>query len=299
MTTAAELVSHVRRTYLATGRSEELNKLGQSVTANTTALNLTYDVSGIPAGMQLSCEFEDMYVWGNDTSAQTVTVERGFNSTTAAAHTSGKIIRKNPRWTDNDILRAINSALHICSADGLYGIVSEQFTWVSGVYGYEIIRPEIRSVYAIWVQNSHTSIKNWHRFDRWRYTDDLLDGVDFTGTGQVIQFHEDPTASGFDVYVQMKTDLPSITAATTDVEATTSLGSLEIVEVAAAIQLTVGRETSRNLSETQGPQRRAQEVPPGAELGANRALQARYAQLLAKELAYLQRQHPTFIRRNT
>jgi hypothetical protein len=297
VTTLDELVTEIRRQYLTTGRSEELNKLAVDVTAGTTAWKLSFDVQGTTPGSTLSCGYEDMYVWSTDSVAQTVTVQRGYNSSAAVTHTTDTIVRKNPRWSDNDVLQAINAGINIINGDGLYVIKQMQFPWTAATYGYEIATPNVRDVYAIWAQLSGTSRKDWVRFDKWRYTSDLHDGVDFTTTGQVIHFLAEPTAAGFTVMVLLKTDLAPITSTTTDVEGTSGLRSLELLRVAAAIELTIGRETSRNLYETQGLQRRSIEVPAGAEMGAVRGLQARYKELLAKEKADLARRHKTFVRR--
>lgn len=280
MTTTKQVIDRIRREFLGS-RTEQINRLAQDPLTGTT-LAFEFELGGISAGARLSCELEDMYVWSVDPLGKTAVVQRGFESSTALAHPIGTIVRVSPRVTDAEILVAINNELH-----GLYpGVFRMETTTIAftpshSTYG---LPDDVLDVYRV-----HKRILNesdgWQRMYGWIQDRDQST-TDFP-SGKTLTFTSDWPASGFDFRVTYRKELGSLSTLLDVVETTAGTSAIDLIVLGAGLRLTRGRETARNLSDAQGSSRRAQEVPPGAELGANRALMQAYQQELFKEKSRL------------
>ena len=85
MTTAATVIDRTLRQLLS-GTVEARNKLFSTVTSGDTSVTVTYALEGLRVGQIFEIDSELFYIWDADTVAKTLTVERGYNGTTAAAH---------------------------------------------------------------------------------------------------------------------------------------------------------------------------------------------------------------------
>ena len=108
-------------TTLATAIDLVVNRLGKSTSqlinvhngalnSTQTNITLTYDMAGSGVGSIIEINTEQMYVVAQ--SSLTRTVIRGWNGTPAASHSSGAVIRVNPRFTKHAILGSFADELN-------------------------------------------------------------------------------------------------------------------------------------------------------------------------------------------
>lgn len=71
-------------------------------------------------------------------ATNTLTVIRGFNGTTGAAHADNSVIRKNPRITIKQVDDAMNSILYELDSYGLFQVTHTSITLVAGQDTYEL-----------------------------------------------------------------------------------------------------------------------------------------------------------------
>jgi hypothetical protein len=107
MSTGTTVINRTLRQLLS-GTVEQKNKLSASINATTTSVVATYDLDGLRPGSVFEIDSEMFYVWASTSGSKTLTVERGFNGTTAASHSAGALITVNPRFPRAQILEALN-----------------------------------------------------------------------------------------------------------------------------------------------------------------------------------------------
>ena len=110
MSTAGQLIDRVVGELLA-GTVEERNKIASPVGASDTTLTVTYPVGGLREGTVFEVGTEQMYIWTANSSSKTLTVERGFNGTTATTHDVGAITTVSPRFPRARVLDQLNADL--------------------------------------------------------------------------------------------------------------------------------------------------------------------------------------------
>lgn len=261
MTTVLELVDRIRADYLTQGRVEPRNRLAAGVNSSATSLSFTYDLGPLQAGAIVSVGLEDCYVWSTDATSKTAEVDRGYQSTVATAHSTGDRVRVAPRWTDAQIVRALNAELANLFAQGLYGIDATEVTYVSSTDGYNLPAAAV-SVHKVMVQD-YTG-DNWYPLDAWRVehsqnTTDFASGVALFVRGY-------SALDGQKLRVIYKRTFGTLAAYTDDATTTAFLpaSATDVLAMGTAINLLVGREVAQRLYETQGSTRRSEDNPPGA-----------------------------------
>lgn len=260
MTTVQQLIDRIRRDYLTQGRVEPRNKLASSVTDSDTTFTFTYDLDNIVAGSIISIGLEDCYVWSTDTTAKSAVVDRGVDGTTAASHTTTDRVRVTPRWTDAQILRAINSELDNLYAQGLYGVDTDTFEYSPATVGYEIDA----SAVSIWqVQAKDYAFDNWVRLSGWEFR--VAQDTSVFASGKAL-YLRDGAYPGQPVLVGYRRPFEHLTSLSSTVASTSLLAdtSEDVLALGTAIGLLVGRAVSQRLLESQGSTRRSDEVPPGS-----------------------------------
>lgn len=114
------------------GQRDRLNKLATTVTAASTSIVCTYDLDGrLVAGTVIDIGYERMYVWAVNTGSKTLTVERGYAGTTAAAHTSGDLIVCEPRFGRFEALDAARNEVASWPHD-LFAVYTESIVVPAG-----------------------------------------------------------------------------------------------------------------------------------------------------------------------
>jgi hypothetical protein len=295
MTLLSDVLSECRNNYLMTGARDARNRLNGSVSASATSLTFGYDLGGIGVGAKISIDLEDLYVWDVTPSSSTATVSRGEFGSTAAGHANNAVVLVNPIVTDSQILGDVNQELNSLSspANGLFQMKTVDVVYNSTVDGYNLTGvTDLISVYGVRYAAYGPQVEYpWIEYGQWEHARLLDTAVFASGHAIFIRGYVDP---GRKIRVWYKAPFTPLAAVTDNVLTVTGLHAEahDLLALGAAIQETAGREIRRNFTETQGDTRRAQEVPAGANLGANRGLQQLHAFRVREEAARLNAMYP-------
>ena len=292
MTNAADWVAETRQMLLG-GINEERNKLSAGYTAGSGTLQFQYPMGSIQSGARISIGTNTFYVW--QVNGQVATVSGGEEGTTDANASSGDVVRVRPRWTDNEILSALNFDLNDLSSPqhGLFRTQAKSFTYDSTLDGYDMssVASDVLSIIEVRYQTTDDS-KLWPRIPSTQYR--LVRSVptsDFS-SGLALMLYE-PANSGYQVYVTFRRPFSTMTSLTT-LKTDTGLltTAYDLPPLGAAISLMAGREIKRALTETQGDTRRAAEVPTGAANVSLNGLRVQRQNRIIAERARLDAQYP-------
>jgi hypothetical protein len=278
------------------GTVEERNKTVGALTTTSTSVVFQYDLNGIRAGGVIQIDNELMYVWEVSSGSKTVTVERGWNGTTAATHISGSVAIVDPRFPRAQILEAINAEIDDLSSpmNGLYQIKSLElnyngtFTMVNLPTTDKII--DLVSVTVRYIATDYPVIR------RCRLIRDLPND-DFSA-GYAIRFDEQVRAGR--MIVVYKAPFTNVTSESQNLQNIAGFPTTaeDILMMGAQIRLVSPREVKRNFTESQGDTRRSEEVPTGSVSSSiNNIIRMRRDRITA-EAARLARQYPTFLSRD-
>lgn len=293
MSTAATIINHARR-HLLSGTIEERDKLAVTVTAGATDIVLTYMPSGFREGNVFEIGSELCYVWVAATGTKTLTVERGYGGTTAAAHTAGDIITLNPRFPRAHLLDAVNNELDDLSAGtGIFAEVEVSLTYngsdrqinlTSATNVLDLLEVRYRSLATDWIPMRRVYLQRG------------LPTTDFA-SGFAVTFDELPPSGTLRAIYSKQ--FVHVAAETDDMQTVALLPATceDIVEYGVALQLMAGREIKRTFTESQGETRRADEVPPGATNQSSSGLRAKYRDRIRAEGARLAKKYPHYIRK--
>lgn len=274
MTVVADVLAECRDDYLMTGTRDSRNTLNGAISSTSaTAFTFTYQ-GGVGAGAKLSVDLEDLYVYAAP-SATTATVSRGDFGSTAATHADGALVLVNPRFTNAQILRAVNHELQALSspANGLFQMKTVDLTYNASVDGYDLTSvTDVIDIHDVRYQAIGPE-QEWPVIDHhlWEHDRNLPAATFPSGQALMVRGYVDP---GRTIRVRYRAPYTALAAVGDNVLTVAGLHAEahDLLALGAAIRLTAGREIHRNFDETQGSTRRSTEVPPGANLGANRGL---------------------------
>lgn len=292
MATGTAVINRTLRQLLS-GTVEQRNKLAANLTLSATTVTVTYDVAGLRAGSVFEIDTEMFYVWDVNSGSKTLTVERGFNGTTAATHTAGAVITVNPRFPRAQILEALNDELADLSSPmhGLFQVVSFDLDY-NGHDEY-VNLPPVENILDVLSVHVRITSDDYQQIRKYRLVRDLP---------------TDDFSSGF--AVRMEQDVPNgrmrivykapFTALTSESQNLTNYAGLpatceDIVNLGVQIRMIAPRETKRNFTESQGDPRRAEEVGAGAVANSVTNLIRMRRDRITAESARLKRQYPTFL----
>jgi hypothetical protein len=292
MTTAATVIDRTLRQLLS-GTVEARNKLASTIDANATTVVASYPLEGLRAGQILEIDSELMYIWTADTGTKSLVVERGYNGTTAAAHTANALIKVNPRFPRAQVLESVNDEMADLSSPmhGLFQVKtldidyngSDTMIDLAGVTS--II--DILSVSVRYLTDDYPVARKI-RLVRDVPTDDFP-------SGYALRFDQ----GVFPGRLRIVYKAAYVTASTESSDINTTCGIQEsvtdIVAIGAQLRLMSPREIKRNFTESQGDSRRAEEVPSGAVGGSINNLQRLRRDRIQAEAARLMRSYPTFL----
>jgi hypothetical protein len=292
MTTAATVIDRTLRQLLS-GTVEARNKLVSTITSSDTSVTVTYALEGLRVGQVFEIDSELFYIWAADTGTKTLEVQRGYNGTTAAAHTAGAIVTVNPRFPRAQCLEALNDEISDLSSP-MHGLF--QIKTLNLDYNGSDVMVNLTGVTSI-IDLINVSV---------RYMTD-----DYPIARKVRLMRDLPTddfASGFAVRFDQGVFPGRLrivykaaygTAATESVDVNTTGGLQEsctdILALGTQIRLMSPREIKRNFTESQGDTRRADEVGAGAVGGSITNLQRLRRDRIQAEAARLARSYPTFL----
>lgn len=294
MSTAGALLNRASRQLLS-GTVEERNKLAATVTSSDTSIVLSYDLGGFREGSIIEIESELMYVWEAASATKTLTVQRGFDGTTAAAHTSGVLAIVNPRFPRQQMLDALNSDIDDLSStvNGLFRVVAQDITYngtdrqINLTSATKII--DLLDVRLRYLANDYPVIRKV-RLQR------NLPTADFA-SGFAVVFDE-PVMAGT-LRVVTKREFTRASTEASDLQSVCFVPETceDILEMGVILRMMNGREIKRNFIESQGDTRRSDEVPAGATRDSLTNIQRLRRERIVSEAARLKQQYPLVFRK--
>ena len=294
MSTVGTVIDRTVR-QLMSGTVEERNKIVSSITATSTSVSMQYDLGGIRPGGVIQIDNELMYVWEISAGSKSVTVERAWNGTTAAAHAAGAIITVDPKFPRAQILEAINAELDDLSSpvNGLFQIKSLELNY-NGTWSM-INLPTTDTIIDLVSVSLRYIATDYPKIRRCRLIRDLPN--DDFNSGYGIRFDEQVRAGR--MVVVYKTPFTNVTSESQNIQNFTGLPSSceDILMMGAQIRLVSPREVKRNFTDSQGDTRRAEEVPFGSVTGSVNQIIRMRRDRITSESAKLKRQYPTFLSR--
>jgi hypothetical protein len=281
---------------LMSGTVEERNKTTLAINASTTTVTFQYDLSGIRPGGVIQIDSELMYVWEISAGSKSVTVERGWNGTTAAAHIASSVATVDPKFPRAQILEAMNAELDDLASpmNGLFQIKTLELNY-NGTDLMVNLPTTDRIIDLISVSLRYIST-DYIKVRRCRLIRDLPN--DDFNTGYAIRFDEQVRAGR--MIIVYKSPFSNITTETQNIQNVAGLPTSceDILILGSQIRLVGPREIKRNFTESQGDTRRADEVGSGAVGNSITNLLRMRRDRITSEAAKLMRQYPTFLNRD-
>ena len=294
MSTAGAVLTRASRQLLS-GTVEERNKLATTVTSADTSIVLSYDLGGFREGSVIEIDSELMYVWTALSATKTLEVQRGYDGTTAVAHTVGAIATVNPRFPRQQMLDALNSDIDDLSStmNGLFRVVAQDITYngsdrqINLTSGAGII--DLLDVRLRYLADDYPVIRNV-RLQR------NLPTADFA-SGFAIVFDE-PVMAG-SLRVVTKREFTRASTESSDLQTVCFVPQTceDILEMGVILRMMNGREIKRNFIESQGDTRRSEEVPPGSTRDSLTNIQRLRRERIVAEAARLKQQYPLVFRK--
>ena len=293
MSTASALLDRVNRQLLS-GTIEERNKLATTVSSSDTSFVMSYDLGGLRAGTAFEIDSELIYIWEAVSGSKTVTVERGYMGTTAAAHTAGAVITLNPRFPKAQMLEALNQDIDDLSSplNGLFRIVSTDLNYNGSDRQIDLTGAtsvlDLIDVRLRYLDSDYPVIR-LTRLQRDLPTTDFASGF-------AIVFDE-PVMAG-SLRVRYKAPFSRVSTISDSIQSVANIPTAmeDILELGVMSRVLSVREVKRNFIESQGDTRRSEEVGAGAMRDSfSNILRLRRDRIIA-EAAKLARQYPLTIR---
>lgn len=301
------------RSLLMTGRVDKINALTAPYTsgvAGPVTIALTPPLAGVAAGTRLSIGTNTFYVISADSTLGNVTAYAGQEATVDASAATGALVRLGPRFTDAEIVAALNADLADLSApsNGLFSIATVDLTATDLTVGYDLAGvTELIDVVSVRAHNLSSTMKDYGQVNKVDYRLDRNADLAVFPSGYSLQiFNVGGTLIGSSwgtsllglgtsmgirvVYQRGFTALANLTDAQSLSNLPTSC--YDLPPIGAAMRLVIPREIRRNFTEDQGDTRRAGEVGAGAIANSYRGLAALRQTRIAAESARLTAAYP-------
>ena len=295
MSTASQLITRASNQLLS-GTIEERNKITNILSTSETSVIFQYDLGGIRSGAVIEVDSELMYVWDAASGTKTVTVERGYNGTTAATHAVGAVAKINPRFPRSLMFEALKQDILDLSSpvNGLYAVVvrSIEYNGSDRMIELPAMPQTVFEVMDIRLEYLTTDQPLLHKVRMERN----VQMVTANGPRDVLVFDESVMAGT--IWYTTKEEFAPLTVESAELSTLSIPASLEdILEMGTMIRCMSSREIKRNFIESQGDTRRSDEVPAGSvSNSANNLIRLRRDRIIA-EAARLGRQYPLKIRK--
>lgn len=283
---------------LMSGHQEQLNRLNSAYTAGSGTMAFEFDITGIRAGTVISIGTSTFYVWEVSTSLKTATVSAGWDGTVDQDFDSGSVVRVNPRFTDAQILRALNEDINdLCSpANGLYQVATAELTYDSTVIGYDLsTAPSLIAPIELRVE-SQGGYKEWPRIPSHKYR--ILKGAPtgaegFESGSALFLYDQWAGITGNRIHMTYKKGFGQLSG-TYSAKSGTGIpaSAWDLPPIGAAISLMAGREIKRSFTESQGDPRRATEVSAGSSTNSVQSLRVLRQQRIMAEAQRLDAFYP-------
>ena len=292
MTTTAVVIDRTLRQLLS-GTVEARNKLTTTLTSSGTSVVVDYPLEGLRSGQVCEIDSELMYIWATDVATKTLTVQRGFNNTTAAAHTAGAVITINPRFPRAQILEAVNDELSDLSSPmhGLFQVKTLNIDYNGSDAMIDLTN--VTSIIDLLTVSVRYMTDDYPIARKIRLIRDLP--TDDFPSGFALRF--DQAVFPGRLRVVYKAAYTAAATEATDINSGCGVQETvtDIVALGAQIRLMSPREVKRNFTESQGDTRRAEEVSMGAVANSITNLIRLRRDRIQAEAARLARAYPTFL----
>jgi len=292
MTTTAVVIDRTLRQLLS-GTVEARNKLTTTLTSSGTSVVVDYPLEGLRSGQVCEIDSELMYIWATDVATKTLTVQRGFNNTTAAAHTAGAVITINPRFPRAQILEAVNDELSDLSSPmhGLFQVKTLNIDYNGSDAMIDLTN--VTSIIDLLTVSVRYMTDDYPIARKIRLIRDLP--TDDFPSGFALRF--DQAVFPGRLRVVYKAAYTAAATEATDINSGCGVQETvtDIVALGAQIRLMSPREVKRNFTESQGDTRRAEEVSMGAVANSTTSLIRLRRDRIQAEAARLARAYPTFL----
>lgn len=274
---------------LMSGHQEQLNRLASGYTAGSGSMAFDFDTAGIRAGTVISVGTSTFYVWEASTTLKTATVQGAWDGTTDQDWPAGTVVRVAPRFTDAQILRALNEDINDLSspASGLFQIGTSELTYDSALVGYDLsLAPNMISPIELRVENPG-SFKEWTRIPshKYRIVKGAPTGDEGFESGMALFLYDMMAgATGDRLHLSYRKGFNTLSNSfSTKISTGLPTSAWDIPPIGAAISLMAGREIKRSFVESQGDSRRAAEVTGGKSTESVVALQRLRLQRITAE----------------
>lgn len=294
MTTVATVIDRTLRQLLS-GTVEARNKLASTINSSATSVTMTYQLEGLRAGQVFEIDSEMFYIWEADAPAKNLTVQRGYNGTTAASHASGAMVTASPRFPRAQIFESINDEIADLSSpmNGLFQVKTLNITYngtdrmINLTGATNVI--DLLNVSVRYLSDDYPLARKV-KLVRDLPTDDFASGF-------ALKFDQNVYPGR--LRVVYKSAYSGATDESTSLTTTCGIQDsvVDIVTIGTQLRLMAPREIKRNFTESQGDTRRAEEVGPGAITASVTGLRQLRKDRITAEAARLARAYPTFLTR--
>ena len=274
---------------LMSGHQEQLNRLKTAYVAGSGTMVFDFDMAGIRSGTVISVGTSTFYVWEANVNLKSATVQANWDGTLDQDLPAGSIVRVAPRFTDAQILRAINEDIHDLSSpsSGLFQIGTAELTYDSASVGYDLsAAPNMISPIELRVENPG-SFKEWTRIPsfKFRIVKGAPTGDEGFESGMALFLYDTwAGATGDRLHLTYRKGFNQLSNSySTKLSTGIPSSAWDIPPIGAAISLMAGREIKRSFVEAQGDSRRAAEVTAGTSTSSVRALIALRQQRITAE----------------
>jgi len=274
---------------LMSGHQEQLNRLASGYTAGAGSMSFDFDIAGIRQGAVISVGTSTFYVWEASSTLKTATVQGGWDGSVDQDWPAGTIVRVSPRFTDAQILRALNEDINDLSspASGLFQVGTADLTYSAALIGYDLsLASNIISVIELRIENPG-SYKQWSRIPshKYRIMKDAPTGSGGFESGMALFLYDQwAGTSGKQIHLTYRKGFNNLSNLYSTKSATGIPASAwDLPPIGAAISLMAGREIKRSFTESQGDSRRASEVTGGKSTESVVALQRLRQQRITAE----------------
>jgi hypothetical protein len=293
VTTLNDLVNETYRRALS-GLREEIDTLGVSIGTSDTTISLGagQTLGSIAPSAIVQVDYELMLVLSAPTTTS-ITVQRGYLDSTAAAHNAGTLLTVNPRFPAVDVVKAINEDIDSLSSPslGLYQMLEVTLTYNPVLVGYDLpgVTPSsLIEIHEIRAQE-YGPFQQWPLVPMSMYKVQRNADTSIFPSGLALELYK-PGYPGRPLRVQYKAAYATpLVNASDDVALVTGLHSQahDIPVLGAAYRLMQFRELKRSFTEEQTEPRRAQEVPVGSSLTAMKGIMQHRSDRIGEEAARL------------
>jgi hypothetical protein len=274
---------------LMSGHQEQLNRLNAAYVAGSGTMVFDFDMAGIRSGTVISIGTSTFYVWEANVNLKTATVQANWDGTADQDWPAGTIVRVAPRFTDAQILRAVNEEINDLSSpsNGLFQVGTAELVYDSASVGYDLsLAPNMISPIELRVENPG-SFKEWTRIPshKYRIVKGAPTGEEGFESGMALFLYDTwAGATGDRLHLTYRKGFNSLSNLYSTKSATGLPSSAwDIPPIGAAISLMAGREIKRSFVESQGDSRRATEVTAGTSTSSVNALRLLRQQRITAE----------------